>query len=588
LDYSNEFLYTKPLYPSPKTQSLAALGLSALLIIDPIGLSSSAIAQIPPLAMPESSPLPPGVAQRGTLESAPVRLDGKTLFRIASPAVVNRNDPGYLVPVEARASQIQGNLQQLLPNLRTRTTAIPPGSLNVVVRQVNGFPVLFAESPFLPQPRVLLTVTGADAQYYGVSTDELASQWQTVLEQKLRQALAIRQPGALGTQLRLFFKVLAGTLLITLVLGIVWIMLGRRESYLRQQYQNQSSLMQAQQDTVDDPAHVPTTSTPHSANHLLRLQRRRQFVQFLRWLNFWMITFAWAGGTAYALRLFPQTRQLARQVVLAPLFLLVAWFVLGLINRLIDFTTDKVVQQLADSQILTPSDLQRITTITKVVKGVKMVLVYTIGALLVFQWLDLLPGTVLALGTLAALVVSLGAQNLIRDLVNGFMILVEDQYRIGDVVGIGTKGGLVTDFNLRITQLRNPDGHLITVPNSVITEVENLSRDWSRADFRIEVAYDTDVDLALSIVRRTTEKMARDPKWRNQILDTREFFGVDHISHQGMVIRIWIKTLPIKQWDVAMELRRLLKKAFDEHDIRIGIPQQLWIQNESSSGYLEK
>lgn len=555
------------------------LGFALLLLVSPVSSSSRAIAQIPPLIPVEGNTLPSGVEQQGTLESAPVRLDGKTLFRIASPAVVNRGDPGYLVPVEARASQIQGNLQRLLPNRRSRETALPPESLNVVVRPVNGFPVLFAESPLLPQPRVLLTVTDADAQYYAISKDELADQWQDELEQKLRQALAIRQPGALRIQLRLFLKVLAGTTLITLVLGLVWLLLGRRENALRRQHQTQSSLMQAEPDRAEDSSSFSTPSSSQSVNYLLSLQQRLQFIRFLRWLNFWGIAFTWAVGTAYVLRLFPQTRQLARQVVLAPLVLLIAWFVLGLIDRLIDFTTDKFVQQLADSQILTPADLQRITTITKVVKGVKMVLVYTIGALLVLQWLDLVPGPILALGTLVALVVSFGAQSLIRDVVNGFMILLEDQYRIGDVVTIGDKGGLVENFDLRITQLRNPDGHLITIPNSAIVEVENLSRDWSRSDFRIEVAYDTDVDLALSIVQDTAEKMARDPAWRGQILDTREFFGVDHLSHQGMVIRIWVKTLPVKQWGVAMELRRRLKKAFDRHGIRIGIPQQLWIQN---------
>ena len=87
-----------------------------------------------------------------------------------------------------------------------------------------------------------------------------------------------------------------------------------------------------------------------------------------------------------------------------------------------------------------------------------MVMVYTIGILWALQWLQLIPGSVIALGTVIALVFSFAAQNLVRDLVNGFLILLEDQYRIGDVVNIGEKGGLVENFNLRITQLRNPDG----------------------------------------------------------------------------------------------------------------------------------
>jgi small-conductance mechanosensitive channel len=544
-----------------------------------LGLASAPVmAQLSPLVPTNGHSVPAGVEQQGTLESAPVKLDGKTLFRIASPAVVNRSDPGYQVPVEVRASQIEGNLQRLLPDPRSSAPPIAPEQLSIAVKIVNGFPVLFAESPALPRPRALLTVTDKDAQYYAVGKDELAEQWREELEQKLRQALELRQPEAIRQRLHIFFKVLIGTTLVTLGLGFTWVALGRREKFLRQQRELQ---LTAQQDEAKHRADATTPPPPTSydLNRFLRLQRRLQLVRFLRWLNFWVIAFSWAIGTAYAFRLFPQTRQLARKLVIAPLVLLIAWFVIGLINRLIDFAVDKFIQQLADSQNLPSSNLQRLNTITKVVKGIKMVLVYTIGVLLVLQWLELVPGSVLALGTVVALVLSFAAQNLIRDLVNGFMILLEDQYRIGDVVTIGEKGGLVENFNLRITQLRNPDGHLITLPNSSIVEVENLSRDWSRSDFRIEVAYNTDVDLALAIVRDTAEQMAQDPDWQDKVLDTHEFLGVEHLSHEGIVIRIWVKTLPIQQWVVAMELRRRLKKAFDLHGIGIGIPQQLWLQN---------
>ncbi len=541
------------------------------------------LAQLPTLPVPNGNSLPVGVEQQGTLETAPLKLDGKTLFRIASPAVPNRSEPGERVPVEVRAAQIQGNLQRLIPDARDPTRTLTPDELDVVVGTVNGFPVLFAEHPDLPQPRALLTITDADVQYYALDPEELANRWQDELEQKLRQAIALRQPDAIRQQLRIFFWVLAGTFLGTLFLGLIWTLLGRREKYLRQQRQTHQSLVEAQPET---PAST-SESLPQGMlgpRQLFGIQRRLQIIRFIRWLNFWLIAFAWAFGTAYALRLFPQTRQIARTLVIAPLLLLFAWFVIGLINRLVDLGVDQFVQKLAENQALTATNLQRINTITKVVKGVKMVTIYTIGVLLVLQGLQLVPGSVLALGTLVALVISFAAQNLIRDLVNGFLILLEDQYRIGDVINIGEKGGLVENFNLRITQLRNPDGHLITLPNSSIVEVENLSRDWSRTDFHIEVAYDTDVDFALTIVRDTAEKMAQAPDWRNVILDTHEFFGVEHLSHQGIIIRIWIKTLPMKQWVVAMEFRHRLKKAFDLHGIRIGTPQQLWLQKSNGKG----
>jgi len=556
-------------------------GLALLTILaGPIITSSAALAQFPALPSTGGIPLPAGVEQQGTLETAPVKLDGKTLFRIASPAVPNRAEPGERVPVEVRAGQIQSNLQRLLPDSRDASTAITPDELNVVVKTVNGFPVLFAEHPDLPQPRALLTVTDADGQYYGLDLEQLAYRWQEKLEEQLPQAVALRQPDAIRRQLRLFFRVLAGTIIITFLLGVSWTLLGRREKRLRQQRQTQRVLVENQYEPLE-PALTTLPENGQEHQQLFGIQRRLQIVRFFRWLNFWLIAFAWAFGTAYALRLFPETRQIARKLVIAPLVLLIAWFVIGLINRLVDLAVDQFVQRLAETQNLTTPNLQRINTITRVVKGVKMVTIYTIGVLLVLQGLELVPGSVLALGTLVALVISFAAQNLIRDLVNGFLILLEDQYRIGDVVNIGEKGGLVENFNLRITQLRNPDGHLITVPNSSIVEVENLSRDWSRADFRIEVAYDTDVDFALTIVRDTAEIMAHDPDWRNLVLDTREFFGVEKISHQGITIRIWIRTAPMQQWVVGMELRRRLKKAFDLHGIRIGTPQQVWLQNDS-------
>ena len=549
----------------------------SLLLLFSLGIATApAIAQFPPLIPSNNNPLPAGVEQQGTLESAPVRLDGNTVFRIASPAVVNRSDPGYLVPVEVRASQIEGNLQRLLPASWSGETALSPNSLEIVVKTVNGLPVLYAESPALQQPRALLTVTDADAQYYAIGKEELAAQWRDELEQKLLQAVEKRQPAAVQRRLRIFVTVMIGTVLVTLVMGLTWKALGRREKSLRQQRETQ---LQAQSNEAADNPEAEAPQTLYGLSRFLRLQQKLQFVRFLRWLNFWVIAFTWAGGTAYALNLFPQTRLLARKLIIAPMVLLIAWFVVGLINRLIDFTIDKVIQQLADSQELTNTNLQRVGTITRVVKGIKMVLVYTIGVLLVLQWLELVPGSVLALGTLLALVISFAAQNLIRDLVNGFMILLEDQYRIGDVVAIGDKGGLVENFNLRITQLRSPDGHLITLPNNAIVEVENLSRDWARADFRIDVAYATDVDVALATVQDTAEAMARDPDWRYKILATDEFFGVECLTHQGMGIRIWLKTLPMQQWAVAMELRRRLKKEFDRQGISIGIPQQLWMQN---------
>lgn len=542
--------------------------------------SLQALDQIPPPPVPNTNALPTGVERRGTLESTPVTLDGQELFRIAAPTVINRNEPGERVPVEVRALKIEGNLQRLLPNKRSSAPTLDPDSLNVVVRTVNNFPVLFAEESTLTQSIPLLTVTNADADYHIISKEELADQWQDILEQELRQAITLRQPEAVQQQAVTFLRVLMGTAITTLLLGVLWTIFGRRERVLQQRRRAESALAYTHKDS---PAlHCDVDESDRHAlalNRHFNLEQRLQIIQFIRWLLFWFIAFTWAFGTAYSLSIFPQTRHLARKPVIAPLILLLTWFLIGVVNRLINFSVEKYVQRLAEGQSYSGRNLQRVNTIAKVIKGFKMVLVYTIGILWVLQWLQFIPGSAIALGTVIALVISFAFQNLVRDLVNGFLILLEDQYRIGDIVNIGDKGGLVENFNLRITQLRNPDGNLITIPNSSVVEVENLSRDWARSDFRIEVAYDTDVDLALLIVQDTAEQLAQDPEWQPKILDTTEFFGVDHLSHNGIVIRIWLKTTPIQQWAVAMELRRRLKKAFDQHGIQIGTPRQVWLRD---------
>jgi small conductance mechanosensitive channel len=172
------------------------------------------------------------------------------------------------------------------------------------------------------------------------------------------------------------------------------------------------------------------------------------------------------------------------------------------------------------------------------------------------------------------LALSFAAQNLVKDLVNGVLILLEDQYAIGDLVSTGTTTGIVENLNLRITQIRGEDGRLVTLPNSLITQVANLSRHWSRAVITIDVAYDTDVDRALEVLQQTAQKMAQDPIWRPGIINPIENLGVNGVTHAGLTLLLWIRTQPLKQYGVAREFRRRLRLAFEAEGIAIGIPQQ--------------
>ena len=122
---------------------------------------------------------------------------------------------------------------------------------------------------------------------------------------------------------------------------------------------------------------------------------------------------------------------------------------------------------------------------------------------------------------------------------------MEDQYAVGDVIVVGALGGFVENMNLRITQIRNNEGQLITIPNSEILIVQNLSMDWPRVDLTIEVSCDNDPDLVLSVSQKLSQEIYSESPWRNKILELPEVLGIDDLQHSGMLIRIWIETAPL-------------------------------------------
>jgi small conductance mechanosensitive channel len=172
------------------------------------------------------------------------------------------------------------------------------------------------------------------------------------------------------------------------------------------------------------------------------------------------------------------------------------------------------------------------------------------------------------------LAVAFGAQNLIRDYFYGFMILMENQYTINDVVKLGDVSGQVERITLRVTVLRGLDGTVHFVPNGEITRVSNLTHEWSRALFDIPVAYKEDVDQVMSELIELAKELRRDPEYRGLILEMPEMLGVDEFSDSAIVIKFLVKTRPLKQWTVKRELLRRIKKRFDELGIEIPFPQR--------------
>jgi len=173
---------------------------------------------------------------------------------------------------------------------------------------------------------------------------------------------------------------------------------------------------------------------------------------------------------------------------------------------------------------------------------------------------------------IAGLAVGFGAQSLVKDIIAGVFILLENQYRVGDVVRISDVAGVVEEMNIRRTVLRDLDGIVHFVPNGEIKVASNFTREWSRVNLNISVAYGTDLDHAIAVLNRVGEEIAQDPQWSPLILKAPQFLRVDNLGDSGIELKVVGDTKPIRQWDVMGELRKRVKKAFDEEGIEIPWP----------------
>jgi len=311
----------------------------------PLIAQSTAIAQVPSLPGSNETQVPPpsNVVRQGTLESTKVYLDGKELFKIASPLVRDRRNPGNQIPVEVRAKQIEANLERIVNSNVSERKELNPNTPQVLIETINGQPVLFVKNAVQSEAEVLLTVTEADAQYASTTKERLANQWKEILEQELQHALELRQPQALRQHIAVAIKVLCITLVLSLGLSGIWMRLNQHRKQIERRKAAETTTL-----PIAEPIEVgvernleETRSETEQARSPLQglqrywgLQQRLQTVRFLQWLLFWALIFTWVIGIAYSLNLFPQTQRIAKKIIIIPIVILLTWFVAGLINRL--------------------------------------------------------------------------------------------------------------------------------------------------------------------------------------------------------------------------------------------------------------
>jgi len=228
------------------------------------------------------------------------------------------------------------------------------------------------------------------------------------------------------------------------------------------------------------------------------------------------------------------------------------------------------------------AEKKREDTLIRILSTLLQVLVWVVALLMVIQEFGFAVAPFLAAAGVAGLALGFGGQYLIRDLISGLFIIMENQYRINDVVCLGGTCGTVEDITLRMTTLRDMDGDVHHIPHGEITKVTNLTKDFSRINLNVGVAYDANLEHVIKVVNEVGKTMADDPEWKDCITEAPQFLRVDDFADSSVMVKIFGKVAPAKQWAVTGELRKRLKIAFDNEGIEIPFPQRVIHQAKQS------
>jgi small conductance mechanosensitive channel len=224
--------------------------------------------------------------------------------------------------------------------------------------------------------------------------------------------------------------------------------------------------------------------------------------------------------------------------------------------------------------------MKRAHTLGNILRHAFLIIITFVAVLMILGELGIQLGPLLATAGIGALAIGFGAQSLVKDVISGFFIILENQYRIGDVIEVAGVSGLVESVSLRKTVLRDLKGKVHTIPNGEIKVVSNLSKEWSRAVLDLGISYRDDIDQVFDLLNRIGKEMESEEPYKSAILESLQILGVEKFDESQMVIRMMVKTVPLKQWDVGRELRRRIKIRFDEKGIQLPYPHRVLLWGE--------
>lgn len=246
-------------------------------------------------------------------------------------------------------------------------------------------------------------------------------------------------------------------------------------------------------------------------------------------------------------------------------------------HRVARIFIDRLIRKIVrPGRFSTPqAEKAREDTLIRISYGTLHTILWVVTILMVLSEVGVNIGPLLAAAGVAGLAIGFGGQYLIRDVVAGLFIILENQYRVGDVVCLDDTCGLVEDISIRMATLRDLDGAVHHVPHGTTNKVSNLSKEFARVNMDIGVSYDSNMETVIKTVNKVGEKMADDPQWKEDIIKPIAFERVDEFADSAIVIKVLGDTKPLRQWAVAGEFRKRIKIAFDKAGIEIPFPQRV-------------
>jgi small conductance mechanosensitive channel len=531
------------------------------------------------LALPSAAPVPamPGLSVSGAYVSAPITLDGATLFRIGAPL-----DPRLTqVPIATRVDDIQATIAQLVAldtTGRHTTTVFDPASLRVHLVHAGDAVVLEAVDADHPDPLPIVTVTHNDANANDESSNALAAQWQSTLQSALVRALDLRQPAVEKHNAQTVARI---AIVLIAISSIVLVFQRTLRKHMERLEREVVELSRAEATPSSTASEQPASRQVQRADFIASLRslgpaQRLSLYGSVAEALMWALCMAWLLAVTWSLSRFADTTPLAHTISHRAFDVIATVVGTLLLNRLLDIVIDRGAvawrfrgRGSADHRA---RFLLRIPTIARALAGAKAFTLLFVGGLTVFGQLGVPIGSVVTIGGLAAIALSLAAQNFVRDFLNGYLVLYEDQYVVGDYVTINAFSGNVEVLTLRMVQIRDAAGDLITIPHSSVVNVINQSRNWSRIDYHVPIDPGADVPKAIGIVRAQIEALAREGDWVYGVGPPIEWIGIDALSRDAVVIRVSIKTAPLRQFELRRQINERVCAAFVQGGVAFGAP----------------